>query len=112
MDSLCYVADRIVSVHPSTTGARVNPFKSAAACLLVVVICGCDHWPPADFAATKKAAERGDAVAQCKLGAMYDRRVPRDYPEAVKWYRLAAHQGLAARRTLLMGGAARRVLVT
>jgi len=42
-------------------------------------------------------AERGDAIVQNNLGAMYQKGygVPQDYAEAVKWYRLAAEQGLA-----------------
>ena len=37
----------------------------------------------------------GDAVAQFSLGLMYatGNGVPRDYQEAIKWYRLAAEQG-------------------
>ena len=82
-------------------------------------MCGCDQGQPtpsartssapppdkratsdvtaADFAATKKVAESGDAVAQYNLGVMhYDGEgVPQDDAEAVKWYRLAADQGLA-----------------
>ena len=40
-------------------------------------------------------AEKGDAVAQFKLGVMYDRgeNVPQHFAEAVKWYRAAAEQG-------------------
>lgn len=42
-------------------------------------------------------AERGDAVAQFTLGSCYanGRGVPRNYPEAVRWYLLAARQGYA-----------------
>jgi hypothetical protein len=42
-------------------------------------------------------AEQGDANAQYKLGAMYDKGlgVPQDYKTAVKWYTLAAEQGYA-----------------
>jgi TPR repeat protein len=42
-------------------------------------------------------AERGDASAQARLGAMYatGQGVPLDYQEAVKWYRKAAQQGNA-----------------
>jgi len=42
-----------------------------------------------------KAAEKGDAEAQFKLGVMYDKGqgVPQDDAEAVKWYRKAAEQG-------------------
>ena len=90
----------------------MNFFNSAAICLLVLVVCGCDRGQPtppaptpdkqattavsaADFAATKKDAESGDAMAQYNLGVMYHsgEGVPQDHAEAAKWYRLAADQG-------------------
>lgn len=42
-----------------------------------------------------EAAKKGDAVAQWRLGTMYDdgQGVPQDYVEAVKWYRKSAEQG-------------------
>jgi len=44
-----------------------------------------------------KAAERGDANAQCQLGWIYyiGKDISQDYVEAVKWYRKAAEQGYA-----------------
>ena len=57
------------------------------------------------FEDTKAKAEKGDALAQCVLGEMYDpsirsnlnqsKIVPQDYADAVKWYRSAAEQGCA-----------------
>jgi TPR repeat protein len=46
----------------------------------------------------RKAAEQGDASAQCNLGYMYDRGrgVPQDYAEGARWYRKAADQGHAS----------------
>src|SRR5258705_8024788 len=43
----------------------------------------------------RSLAEQGLAVAQFNLGLMYDlgQGVAQNYPEAVKWYRLAADQG-------------------
>jgi uncharacterized protein len=43
----------------------------------------------------RKAAERGDAVAQNNLGVLYKKGeiVPQDYRQAVYWYRKAAEQG-------------------
>jgi TPR repeat protein len=40
-------------------------------------------------------AKQGNAVAQYKLGVMYDEGlgVPQDYKTAMKWYKLAAEQG-------------------
>jgi hypothetical protein len=42
-----------------------------------------------------KAAEQGNALAQCSYGASYatGQGVPQDYVEAYKWYNLAAAQG-------------------
>jgi len=42
-------------------------------------------------------AEQGDARAQCGLGIMYSsgEGVPKNYTEALKWYRLSAEQGNA-----------------
>ena len=46
------------------------------------------------WAAWQPAAEQGDPVAQYGLGLLLEtgRGVTRDYPEAVRWYRLAATQ--------------------
>lgn len=43
----------------------------------------------------RKAAERGDAMAQSYLGFSYahGQGVPQDYAEAIRWYRRAADQG-------------------
>ena len=43
----------------------------------------------------RKAADQGQADAQCSLGAMYSegRGVPQSYKEAAMWYRKAADQG-------------------
>ena len=45
---------------------------------------------------TRMAAERGDSDAQFNLGVLYDngRFVPRDYAEAVTWYRKASDSGV------------------
>ena len=46
---------------------------------------------------TKKLAKDGDAYAQYILGLIYFKgeEVPKDYKEAVKWYRRSAEQGYA-----------------
>lgn len=51
----------------------------------------------------RKAAEQGDAYAQCCLGNCYNKGngVTQDYTEAVKWYRKAAEQGDAKAQFLL-----------
>jgi hypothetical protein len=46
----------------------------------------------------QRAAEQGDAVAQCRLGWMYyegSEDYPKDVAKAVEWYQKAADQGLA-----------------
>lgn len=50
-----------------------------------------------DFEIYKSQAEKGNDYAQCNLGLSYDvgRGVPKDYVQAVFWYRKAAEQGLA-----------------
>ena len=49
-------------------------------------------------------ADQGDAAAQINLGAMYaaGAGVPQDDREAVRWYRLAADQGLAEAQSALL----------
>lgn len=46
----------------------------------------------------QRAAEQGDAVAQCRLGWMYyegSEDYPKDVAKAVEWYQKAADQGIA-----------------
>lgn len=70
--------------------------------LLIVIVLSSFFTHPLVFAGKtasesklKPLAEQGDAGAQCRLGFMYyfGTGVPRDYMEAVKWFRLAAEQG-------------------
>ena len=51
----------------------------------------------------RKAAEQGDATAQCNLGYMCNKGegVKQDYKEAVEWYRKAAEQGFAKAQSSL-----------
>ena len=44
---------------------------------------------------TKRQANEGDAMAQLRLGEMYNfgEGIPHDYKEAAKWYRKSAEQG-------------------
>ena len=46
------------------------------------------------FEQYRKAAEQGDAIAQCKLGLFYEKGigVAKTPDEAVKWFRKAAKQ--------------------
>ena len=57
---------------------------------------GCAQDSP-PFALLLRCAERGDANSQFLLGGRYFNGdgVPQDAAEAVRWYRLAAAQGLA-----------------
>ena len=54
---------------------------------------------PADYAAAvawyHKAADQGHAVAQFRLGRLYQEGVRKDHVAAVAWYRKAAEHGLA-----------------
>ena len=69
-------------------------FKCLLLSLLLIV---CLTAMADEFEITKKAAERGDAVAQFNLGIMYrnGEGVPEDDAEAARWYRRAAEQGHA-----------------
>lgn len=75
----------------ASTAAAKHPAPQAAAVT-----------PPADRAvlhatAARQAAERGDSVAQGRLGYLYmnGKGVPQNYGEAARWYRKAAEQGHA-----------------
>ena len=50
-----------------------------------------------DYREWRPLAERGIEEAQTRLGVMYQlgQGVPKDYAEALKWFRLAADQGYA-----------------
>jgi hypothetical protein len=47
------------------------------------------------FDDARAAAEQGDAIAQDRIGGMYQhgKGVPQNYVEAVRWYRASAEQG-------------------
>ena len=57
------------------------------------------------FQSLMPLAAQGNAVAQTRLGVMYEngQGVPQDYDKAVKWYRLAATQGYATAQINLAG---------
>jgi TPR repeat protein len=73
----------------------------------LLLVAGCVVGPPVRVvtvypgttlpASLIRKARHGDPVAQFTLGSCYanGRGVPRNYPEAVKWYYLAARQGCA-----------------
>ena len=68
---------------------------------VALLMAGCGkqdaHYDSTDFNSTKKAAEQGNALAQCGLGWMYSlgEVIPKDDEEAGKWYLKAAEQGNA-----------------
>ncbi|MDC0081586.1 hypothetical protein OAI34_04220 [Emcibacteraceae bacterium] len=84
-----YLSLFIITLVMSSTTARADYQK------------GLDAYNAGDYATAMKEwrplAEQGVARAQANLGFMYEngRGVPEDDVEAVKWYRLAADQGVA-----------------
>lgn len=57
-----------------------------------------EKWSKEQFDLYMKAAELGNAEAQCEVGIRYDssnRGVAKDYYEAFKWYKKSADQGYA-----------------
>ena len=63
---------------------------------LTLVILGAGGYAQSEFFEYQlRLAQQGDALAQFVVGAMYHdgQGVPKDYKEAVKWYRKAADQG-------------------
>jgi hypothetical protein len=81
-------------------------WKIAALVTCIIAICGAAvtwhvHKAKAnerlveDARVSRVSAEHGDARAETRLGSMYDlgQGVPRDYSEAMCWYRKAADQG-------------------
>jgi TPR repeat protein len=63
-------------------------------CALTLGLCIQASAKETEFEQTKKLAEAGDADAQFRVGLIYAEGagVPRDGVEAVKWFRMAAHQ--------------------
>ena len=59
--------------------------------------------PEGEFKTLLQKADQGDATAQTLLGAMYvgGKGVPKDYAQAVTWFRKAAEQGLAGAQVML-----------
>ena len=65
--------------------------------LLFVSLTCFGNFTPEQIKEWRQAAEQGDAEAQNNMGFIYGtgNGVPKDYVEAVKWYRKAAEQGYA-----------------
>ena len=72
-----------------------EPQRRKAAQLLVEMHERAARDPSASAKLFRKAAEKGDASAQYKLGQSYYKGadVPQDFTEAAKWFRKAAEQG-------------------
>ena len=68
-------------------------FTPIALSLVLLFSCAED----AELKRTRSLANAGDVTAQFNLGTMYYKGegVPKDYKEAVKWYRMSADQGNA-----------------
>jgi uncharacterized protein len=79
-----------------TAAAVAGPFEDAKAAY------DKDDYPTA-LRLFRSLAEQGDALAQQRLGLMYERglSVPQDYAEAARWYRRAADQGFASAQWML-----------
>jgi uncharacterized protein len=86
--------------------------KIAIAAACIAVICGAAIlWPVYKHKASERRlaeaarvrAEQGDAQAQYSLGVSYahGQGVPRDYAEAVRWFRKSADQGYAKAQSKL-----------
>jgi TPR repeat protein len=87
--ALCVAAGVLVAGWPRT------PAATAAA--------KTEPPPAVDVPATQAKAEAGEAHAQQLLGSLYAKghSVKQSYPEAAKWYQLAAAQGDAAAQRAL-----------
>ena len=70
----------------------------AGAFALTLEFLGAGGYAQTKFDYTLDLAQQGNARAQVNLGLMYYQGVgvPRDYQEALKWYRKAAEQGYAS----------------
>ena len=55
------------------------------------------------LAACRHLADQGDAIAEYRLGVLYDKGqgVPQDHVEAARWYRKAADHGYADGQSIL-----------
>jgi eukaryotic-like serine/threonine-protein kinase len=89
-----------VEMHQKTGGAN-HPHVAPVLKGLVELVLKPQHKTNEMVAAYRAAAERGNAVAQCKLAGLYQtgEGVPVNPKEALKWYRQAAEQhGQAGQR--------------
>ncbi len=79
------------------TGGKGRPFRVILLAATILSLLATASLS-ADVETLLKKAEAGDAISQYLLGEAYyfGRGVTRDYPEAMKWYRLAADHGYAA----------------
>jgi hypothetical protein len=78
--------DAVNSTEPPTTNAHLSTFKQIE-----------EIWGKASLDDVKKAAESGDAIAQCHLGARFiaGRIGKTNFTEGFSWYLKAAEQGVA-----------------
>ena len=80
-----------------------NTLRKLLSFFLALVILGAGSYAQPDFEEQLQLARQGNAQAQAYIGSLYElgKGVPRDYSEAVKWYRLAADQGYAPAQSSL-----------
>ena len=73
---------------------KVLPFVNFSLVILFLTLLACSS-PPSEINILTSRAEKGEVKAQFALGDAYffGKGVPKDYAEAVKWWRKAAEQG-------------------
>ena len=69
----------------------------AVVVFVLLLVAGLGHTPTSDFENTLEAAKRGDAMAQFRLGLMYNegRGVPKSSARAMEWFQKIEQQGNA-----------------
>ncbi len=77
--------------------------KAMVLFLMLLLLQGAAAGAEVSIKQLRQSAERGNAIAQFKLGYMYDQGqgVRQDAAEAMKWYRKAAEQDHAGAQALL-----------
>jgi hypothetical protein len=76
-------------------GTSPKPSRMIPLAIVLLAALACPAFPE-DIRTLTKRAEGGDAIAHYNLGVEFasGQGVPRDYTEAVEWYRKAAGQGV------------------
>jgi TPR repeat protein len=84
-----------IAARPSTPETQLITNVSGTSVSTASAGCQPPVFSQQEFSALKQQATIGDAAAQCGLGRMYalGKGVPRDYAQAIFWFRKAAEQG-------------------